>query len=600
MGKFKLLVIAAVAMAMSIGMSGMAFAAKQGSCGWCHGIYRNISSYSNAGVSTNQLRDMRGVTASPTQSSLLPADNNDVGLHGIHMNYSSLSYTGGPTVVKIIKTSTIKSSYIDNGSPGAYRKVGPTALGNYSAYIMGRGNCGYCHASSHPNHEGGFLEWSSTSVKTGNYQITTRGFIRYSSNQGGVSHDANGNALRNRISSLNATVRTGSCTAACHKGTSASNPAPWGTYTTAAIKLTCNSCHADSAGQSGTTGALSGLHSAHFASTAATPSGQLMGASGNAGCVNCHTDNSGEGKTATDWGGWNGNGTKAYPHATDGTNVVADNVTLTGQITSATKNGTSTTCATACHPRSNTVITPAMTWSSSMRCDMCHYYPGLGSTDTGDGALFGAHEIHITQGGFTCNTCHPIPTDTAHVTAVPVSYVGVTLVSGLGYSQSSANVATGNTGTCNNNCHTATSQAWSNTTLVNGCGACHEYPNVSASAPYKWNLSKGDNGHTIRTTKASPLAQPGDPGYLKHLTNWSSFSPTTDTYAGVTGDTGKCGMCHSGASHMSGSVDVNAYSGTVNTVRDKAATGFTIDRSVNGTTCNNAKCHFNRTTPNWN
>jgi hypothetical protein len=583
MGKFKLLVIAAVAMAMSIGLSGMAFAAKQGGCGWCHGVYNNISTYSNAGVSTNEFRDTRGVTASPTQGSTLPALNNDVGLHGIHMNYSSASYKGGGTVQKIVqigKTGGTKSAFAVAPYGAVQRAVGPTAFGNYSAYVLGRGNCGYCHANSHPNHESGFLEWSSTSVP-GNYGQATRGFIRYSSNQGGVSHDANGNALAGKISSLNASVRTGSCTAACHKGTSMTNPAPWGTYTTAAIKLTCNSCHADSSGVAGTEAALTGAHGTHLSSGIAVPGGTAMNASNNAGCVNCHTDNRGEGKTTKDWGPtW---GTKAYPHATDGTNVVSDNATLTGSITSATKNGTSTTCATACHPRSN-AITPALQWGDSYNCNMCHYYEAT-PTSTGNnavstGSLGGSHSAHFDQGK-TCSNCHPVPSDLSshNIAALPVDDANVTV-------QLATGTWTAGTLTCSNTgagCHLTGSVVWGSTL---SCASCHEYPNSTNI----WSLAKGDNGHVIRTT--GPVAA-GAKNSLKHLTNWSSFNPATDTYAGVTGDATKCGKCHSGGTHQNATVDVIAPS-------SGPSAGFTVNHGANGTTCSNAKCHFERETPNWN
>ncbi len=47
------------------------------------------------------------------------------------------------------------------------------------------------------------------------------------------------------LTSMETAPRTGTCTPACHKGTTATNPAPWGNYTSASVKLTCNSCHGD-------------------------------------------------------------------------------------------------------------------------------------------------------------------------------------------------------------------------------------------------------------------------------------------------------------------------------------------------------------------
>jgi hypothetical protein len=565
-----------------------AYAAKQGGCGWCHGAYQNISTWSNAGVSTNQFRDKRGVSASPTEGSTLPNNDNDRGLHGIHMNYSSASYKGGGAIQKIVqigKTGGTKSAFAVAPYGPTTRKVGPTAFGNYSAYVLGRGNCGYCHANSHPNHESGFLEWSSTSVP-GNYGQATRGFIRYSSYQGGVSHDLNGNALAGKISSVNQAARYGSCTAACHKGTSMSNPAPWGTYTTAAIKLTCNSCHADSNGATGSEPALSGAHSAHLASSARVTltNATTMNSASNGSCRNCHTDNTGEGKTTKDWGPtW---GTKAYPHASDGTNVVSDNATLTGQITSATKAGKATTCAAACHPRSSEInVAPFntfMNWSSSMNCNMCHYYEATptfsNNSAVSTGKLPGAHGLHF-KGGLNCDSCHPVPTDTAHVKSLPVSVTGVQYVSGLNYSG-------GTSGTCQNSCHLSTSGAWSTTTSAQGCATCHNYPGVAGK---DWPSS---NGHSVRLSNDNLQT-------YTHLSQSGSYSNTADTYAGVTSDVNKCGLCHGGGTHLSGRVDKNPSSNTAYGYDGVGTFSIVSSATAPTMTCTNVACHSGNPTPNW-
>ena len=121
--------------------------------------------------------------------------------------------------------------------------------------------------------------------------------------------------------------------------------------------------------------------------------------------------------------------------------------------------------------------------------------------------------------------------------------------------------------------------------------------------------SGSNNGHVIRymTTgkKGAPLS-----GYttttatatyntninVTHLNVATAYNASTDTYAGVTGDPNLCGKCHSGGTHMNGVKNVNAGTGN--------AAGFTLVTSyVAGqghvAQCSNAKCHFNRTTPNW-
>src|SRR5512143_2665081 len=100
MRKFRILLTAAVmAIGLTLGMAGMASAASQGSCGWCHGVYQNKFTY---GVNTTiDLRSARGGnTAAPYESTILPQADNDRGLHGIHMNYSSVSYPTGAAMGK--------------------------------------------------------------------------------------------------------------------------------------------------------------------------------------------------------------------------------------------------------------------------------------------------------------------------------------------------------------------------------------------------------------------------------------------------------------------------------------------------------------------
>jgi hypothetical protein len=129
-----------------------------------------------------------------------------------------------------------------------------------------------------------------------------------------------------------------------------------------------------------------------------------MGAASNAGCVNCHPDNRNDRYSQ----GRADDGTsKAYPHASDGTNVVGDNSNLLANISAVRASGTGDTCAKSCHPRSASI-----TWGSTGNCDMCHYYSATPSsaTNTGTGALGGSHSAHFDE----CNlrSCHVVP-DTA-------------------------------------------------------------------------------------------------------------------------------------------------------------------------------------------
>jgi hypothetical protein len=380
----------------------------------------------------------------------------------------------------------------------------------------------------------------------------------------GTGIDANG---------LDITLMNGvaTCTGACHQGTSATNPAAWGNYTSVSINLSCVSCHDDSSNVNTTS--LSGNHKNHLLSNCTTPAGVLLSAAANASCLACHPD-----QVNDLWsGGKADNGSKkAYPHASDGTNVVGDNATLTNQITSATKAGLDTTCANSCHPRGSIV-----TWGGTLDCNMCHYYgsPTLDTDNTGTGALSAGHTPHFKAGSqLACTECHPNRSDASHASKLPAAGYNVTVVrSGMTYDSVAK--------TCNNSgasCHGAGTTPSFTGPFNNGCGACHYYPGAPAR---DWSAG---NGHMVRYD--APVVN-------THM-KATGFNYQTDTFAAVTVDNNKCGQCHKGVTHRNGS----GFAHLSSAGNAQCGTGtFTVNVTTPGsnTTCSNVSCHSGRTTPNW-
>jgi len=288
MGKIRLMLMAAVTLALTLGLTGLASAATI-TCGDCHSVPPvNADNCNNTGR----------------------------GLHGTHVNYSSAAY--------------------------------PKTVAN-------NGKCSYCHTAT------------PTKAPT------------LTHNDGYVNITGNASAKAPGLDIAGST-----CANACHKNNATT--APWGNYTTASVKLTCVSCHDDLSDTAG----LSGAHAGHIA-TAVNTGGTAMGAANNAGCVNCHENN-----VINDlWsGGRADDGTKkAYPHASDGTNVVAANASVvrTGMVVTR-GSGTTDTCASSCHPRS-----ASKQWGGSMDCDMCHYYEATlnSANNTGTGSLGGGQSDDI-------------------------------------------------------------------------------------------------------------------------------------------------------------------------------------------------------------
>ena len=83
-------------LALSSLLAGAASAASI-DCGQCHGsVFNNASTGSSGSISY----DARGGAVPGYESKLLPMVDNDRGLHGIHMNYSSASYPTGAGQVR--------------------------------------------------------------------------------------------------------------------------------------------------------------------------------------------------------------------------------------------------------------------------------------------------------------------------------------------------------------------------------------------------------------------------------------------------------------------------------------------------------------------
>ena len=333
------LLIVVLAIGLVLGLAGAGSAATI-SCGQCHGVYLN-DDHGRKSV-------MPGV--SPFEDVKTPqtvdiCNGTGRGLHGIHMNYSSASYG--------------------------------RAWDNYKQPAAGlaetRGSCSLCH-NKH-SHENGFVEFSGMAYTDARSNMKVSSQVNVS----GPGIDANG-------LDINQMTGTATCTAACHKGTTGVKPAAWGNYTSSSIKLSCNSCHGDSTSVNMTnfsTVNLSFGHGLHIAKLTGT---------GNAICNTCHPDN-----TNDLWSqGKADNGTvKAYPHATDGTNVQASTVASLGRIGGAgalntfTFNYATQSCSNVpCHQGT-------MTWSdanasNNAGCASCHEYPGATGRDwttTGNGHL---------------------------------------------------------------------------------------------------------------------------------------------------------------------------------------------------------------------
>lgn len=590
-----------MAFGLTLGLAGIASAATI-ACGQCHGAYINNSD----GTKTV----MPGVPAYEDVKTPQAGDicnQNGRGLHGIHMNYSSVSF-GRWDRYKNTTTST-------------------------------RGTCDYCH-NKH-SHENGFVEFSGVSVTTPTQKAISAG-LRVS----GTGFGPNG---------LDITQMDGSasCTAACHKGTSAANTAAWGNYTSAATSLACFSCHTDSSNLGSitvdpATGATTGVTAGYTLSSPVAYSsydhtyglkghyvhlyGSWLGSGANktiivmgnysgplnmtddSSCQLCHPDNRNDRYSQ---GRADDGSRKAYPHAKDGTNVNVFNANFANSqaqvaLTNRTGLGADPTCTSLCHTNKSAYQTADPTWGDTWasgtggHCDMCHnHQPSAGVNQSATVPLQYAHALHFqnisTMLGrkASCNDCHPAAhtnyAGLAMITKLPVTSGNAGLLPTLGWTGTGRAVD----GTCQNSCHKySPSPAWNSiaTNVVTGtagCSACHQYP----GSPNEWDLVAKSNGHTVRAKFLQNATTAVSRKSLAHLNNASAYNYLTDTYTGVTGDQSLCGKCHSGGTHMSGTIDINANNGLGTT----CSTNFTFNNISTGSrvTCSNAKCHFGKTTPNW-
>ncbi len=231
---------------------------------------------------------------------------------------------------------------------------------------------------------------------------------------------------------LDITQMTGNatCATACHKGTSATNTAPWGNFTTPSIHLTCNSCHGD-ASNYGPTASNTGLgngfsgtggHKVHLYSVGGSHGNQLLGGTkivlgsfstvidmnGNSDkvCAACHPDNTND---LWSQGRADDGSKKAYPHATDGTNVQAKNANFTApaNIVFTNASGLADTtgklsCTNNCHFNKSSVQSANPTWTASSGCELCHNHTATEAANNsalvmGGRALSYAHSLHFNQ-----------------------------------------------------------------------------------------------------------------------------------------------------------------------------------------------------------
>jgi ferredoxin len=201
------------------------------------------------------------------------------------------------------------------------------------------------------------------------------------------------------------------CTDACHNNNATT--APWGNYTSPSVALSCAACHDDSSDNTG----LSGAHVAHLG-TAITVTG--LGASDNSDCDACHPDNTADLFSA---GMADDGSVKAYPHASDGTNVSTDAAAVDAGLSATRGAGATDTCANACHSNA----TSDQWGATSLSCNSCHYY----SSGT---IMGGSHNTHVVTRSISCSACHSVPAigDTSHVTALPAVDDNATIVLATG------------------------------------------------------------------------------------------------------------------------------------------------------------------------
>ena len=303
---------------------------------------------------------------------------------------------------------------------------------NYSSASYGkiganRGNCAYCHAAP-PD--------SAPTVTHNN------GFVSI------TGHSATGRQNFNSVG-LTYDFGTAACSNACHRNRA--ETAPWGNFTGTAVKLACRACHDDVQDKAASDFSLSGAHKQHLNSAITVNGGQVMGAAGDAGCQNCHPDNRND---RWSQGKADDGSKKAYPHASDGTNVVPDNAVINTGV-GAAKSGLNTTCTGSCH-RNTTV---AKWGDATLNCDACHYYsdPPTLRNDSAVVRLSGSHSSHFKVAknfNIHCASCHVVPLtgDTSHAHSLPPVPDNAVILPSLGWDVTTHRCLTTG-GTTGQSCH---------------------------------------------------------------------------------------------------------------------------------------------------
>lgn len=453
----------------------------------------------------------------------------------------------------------------------------PQVIGPFTTQAAATFGCGSCHGTPPVDGDncdgdarglhGVHYNYSSTQMKKSEPVTGKCAFCHTATTGYSPTATHNNNYINVTSTTLSPGLKynpaTSTCTDACHKNESST--AKWGNFTSVStgVTLGCNSCHDDSAAGSMN---LSGGHGTHL--TTGVTTGTALDGAGNAKCAACHPDNVND---LWSQGKADDGSVKAYPHASDGTNVATDNATINAGLGASRNAGATDTCASACHGNLSTDV-----WNSgSLACSSCHNtFADAATNDAAVVKLGGSHSAHFSAGK-TCSNCHNVPSlgDMSHITSLPVTVDSATVTLAAGTFTDATNTCS-NTGT---GCHLTGSVVWG-TTL--SCDSCHNYPGSN-------NWAAG-NGHAVQLdTALYPYT---------HLPLASNFNASGDTYAAVTADTTKCGKCHSGGTHNNGVVNVTAignnYCGAGNFTVNVIATGTNVS-------CSNVACHSGRTTPNW-
>jgi hypothetical protein len=648
----------AMVVGLSLAFAGSALAADAG-CGQCHGAYINNTNGTKTlmpGVST--LED----TKTPQAGDI--CNDQGRGLHGVHMNYSSATY--GKKGTTRGNCNYCHNEHIHENAYVEFEGYEPAeALGTIassSSVTLNAGGTGYVVGDIATINGGTNGAVTVSAVSSGVVTAFTVSSYReshgYSVANGIATTNVVGTGtgltvnittitnygLRQTVDSKSLAVSgTGigvngldimlmngqaTCTGACHSGTSATNPAAWGNITSVGMSLSCISCHDDASNNGlGLSSPATYGHKIHldpangWLSDGTDKTMIVMGsysgylnAGDNSACQFCHPDNrndlwsQGRADNAT---------VKAYPHASDGTNVLSKNASFNANVVLANWTGTymAPMCTTSCHVQQSSAQAGYAKWDGSKitptgfsNCEICHQHKSSAAINSSSNVpLTYAHSIHFanlstTAGRVACSVCHAsVHTNYAGklmITRLPVTPGTAGLLAEMNWSKDGTIAVDG---TCQNSCHLNASPAWNSIATndivsLTGCSTCHSYPGVAGR---DWTTS--NSGHLARASVLQNATTAVVRKSIKHLNVATAYSATTDTYAGATGSVFMCGKCHAGATHMNGTVNV----ADSNSLGQCSTTSFTynnisgagsVNRKVN---CSNVSCHFGKTTPNW-